>query len=165
MQQERTRKNWRLTLDSPEQTRLLARRMAGELRTGGTIAFYGGLGSGKTTFIQALAGELGCRALVTSPTYTIINRYDGGRMPIIHVDCYRIRHEDELWDIGLAEMFTPDVLVCMEWSEQAGGILPAERLEIKLEPDGRECRRIEITAPGSLWPGLDGVLDEISEES
>jgi len=127
------------------------------------MAFFGGLGSGKTTFIQALTGELGSKALVTSPTYTIINRYDGGRMPVVHVDCYRIRHEDELWDIGLAEMFAPDVLVCMEWSEQAGGILPASRLEIRLKPDGRDCRIMEISALGGLWPGLDPVLDEISE--
>ncbi len=163
MQQEQSRKNWRLNLDSPEQTRELARRMARPILSGGTIAFYGGLGSGKTTFIQALAGELGSKALVTSPTYTIINRYDGGRMPIVHVDCYRIGHEDELWDIGLDEMFAPDVLVCMEWSEQAGGILPACRLEIRLEPDGRDRRKMEIVALGGLWPGLDGVLDEISE--
>lgn len=164
MQDNQTKRKWRFTLDSPEQTRELARRMAAPLCSGGTIAFYGGMGSGKTTFIQALAGGLGCDALVTSPTYTIINHYDSGRMPIVHVDCYRIRHEDELWDIGLAEMFTPGVLVCIEWSEQAGGILPRQRLEIRLECKGRERREVEITAPDGLWPGLDAVLNEISED-
>ena len=164
MQEHLTTKKWRFALGSPEQTRELARRMAVSLCSGGTIAFYGGLGSGKTTFIQALAGELGCKAMVTSPTYTIINRYDCDRMPIIHVDCYRIRHEDELWDIGLAEMFVPGVLVCVEWSEHCGGILPCRRLEIRLESDGRDRRRVEITALGGIWPALDTLLDGISED-
>ncbi len=164
MQDHRTTRKWRFTLGGPEQTRELAHRMAAPLRSGGTIAFYGGLGSGKTTFIQALAGELGCRVPVTSPTYTIINRYDCGRIPIVHVDCYRIRHEDELWEIGLAEMFEPGVLVCIEWAEHSGGILPRRRLDIRLESVGRDRRKMEITALGGLWPGLDTLLEKISED-
>lgn len=136
--------------------------MAVALTTGGTIAFYGGLGSGKTTFIQALAGALDCRGLVSSPTYTIINRYDCGRMPLIHVDCYRIREEDELWDTGLAEMFAPDVLVCIEWSEKAAGILPPDRVEITLKTAGRDRRDATFGIFGGLWPALDNIFDEFS---
>lgn len=158
------RKNWRLVLESPAQTGELASRIAAAIDTGGAIAFHGGLGSGKTTFIQALAAALGCGGLVTSPTYTIINRYEGGRFPLVHVDCYRIRGEDELWDIGLAEMFTSDVMVCVEWSEKAAGILPDERLGFKLETVGRNRRNAELTMFGNLWPALDSLMDQICEE-
>jgi tRNA threonylcarbamoyladenosine biosynthesis protein TsaE len=151
-----------LELNSLERTRELAARLAGAIDTGGAIAFLGGLGSGKTTFIQGIAEALGCRGLVNSPTYTIVNRYGGGRLTLVHVDCYRVRSEDELWDIGLAEMFTTDALVCVEWSEKSGDILPKSRLEIALEAIGGHSRRAAFRLPEGMWPGVARLLKEES---
>ncbi|MEA1997142.1 MAG: tRNA (adenosine(37)-N6)-threonylcarbamoyltransferase complex ATPase subunit type 1 TsaE, partial [Gemmatimonadota bacterium] len=88
----------------------------------GVAALFGGLGTGKTTLVQALGRALGIDGPITSPSYTIVNRYTGGRLPLIHVDCYRIEGEIELGELGLDEVFyDSSAVVCVEWSEHAAG--------------------------------------------
>lgn len=145
---------WTFAVERLEKTVSLAREIAEVIHTPGVIAFFGGLGSGKTTFIQALGAGLGHRSAITSPTYTIINRYDGGRFPLVHVDCYRIEEESELHEIGLDEIFAGDSLVCVEWSDRALGLLPKSRLEIHLSYKGRTQRRVKILLLGEIWPEL-----------
>ena len=145
---------WSFVLDSVEKTVSLAKEIATEIATSGVMAFFGGLGSGKTTFIQALGIGLGLTSAITSPTYTIINRYEGGRLPLVHVDCYRIEAESELYEIGLDEIFAGDGLVCVEWSDRALGLLPQSRLEIHLTSKGRAQRGVKILLLGDIWPQL-----------
>ena len=85
---------------SPEQTELLGKKLAAFLRPGDVIAYYGDLGAGKTAFTRGLAAGLGIREAVTSPTYTIVNEYLSGRMPLFHFDMYRLSSSEELFDIG-----------------------------------------------------------------
>ena len=85
---------------SPEQTELLGKKLAELLRPGDVIAYYGDLGAGKTAFTRGLAAGLGIREAVTSPTYTIVNEYLSGRMPLFHFDMYRLSSSEELFDIG-----------------------------------------------------------------
>ena len=145
---------WSFALDSVEKTVSLAREIATVITTPGVMAFFGSLGSGKTTFIQGLGAGLGHTGAITSPTYTIINRYESGRLALVHVDCYRIQAESELYEIGLEEIFAGDALVCVEWSDRATGLLPQSRLEIHLTSKGREQRGLKILLLGDIWPQL-----------
>lgn len=145
---------WSFVLHGVDKTVSLAREIAGVIDKPGVMAFFGGLGSGKTTFIQALGAALGHTGAISSPTYTIINRYDSGRVPLVHVDCYRIEEESELYEIGLDEIFTGESLVCVEWSDRAYGLLPQSRLEIHLSSEGRAQRGVKIRMLGDIWPRL-----------
>jgi len=153
------RAEWDLLLVAVENTASFAAAVACSISTAGTIAFYGGLGSGKTTFIQALGAGLGCRGLVTSPTYSIINRYEGGRLPLVHVDCYRVKGEEELYGIGLEEVLAEPAVVCVEWSEKAENLLPVERLEVRLASRGRQGRQAQVRIYGALWPQLESEVN------
>jgi len=154
MSEPNSNNEWTFVVDRLEKTVSLAGEIAEVIRAPGVMAFFGGLGSGKTTFIQALGAGLGHRCAITSPTYTLINRYHGGRLPLVHVDCYRIEEEKELYEIGLDEIFTGDSLVCVEWSDRALGLLPQSRLEIHLSYEGRRQRRVKILILGDIWPEL-----------
>ncbi len=103
--------------DSPARTEALGERMASRLRPGDVIACYGGLGMGKTAFTRGLARGLGVTEPVTSPTYTIVNEYLGGRMPLFHFDMYRLGSSDELFDIGWEDYLARGGVCCVEWSE------------------------------------------------
>ena len=89
-----------ITTNSPEQTELLGKKLAARLKPGDVIAYYGDLGAGKTAFTRGLAAGLGVTECVTSPTYTIVNEYLSGRMPLFHFDMYRLSSSEELFDIG-----------------------------------------------------------------
>ena len=86
--------------NSPAETETLGAALAAKLGPGTVIAYRGDLGAGKTAFTRGLARGLGCDEMVTSPTYTIVNEYLGGRLPLFHFDMYRLRCADDLWDIG-----------------------------------------------------------------
>ena len=131
--------------DSPEATRELARNLARGLHPPVVIALYGDLGAGKTLFTQALARALGVTQPVTSPTFTLINEYDlpdGGRL--YHVDCYRLNDAvAEAIDLGLEELFDEGVVV-IEWADRIEPILPARRIDVRLEHAGDTRRRITV---------------------
>ena len=125
---------------SPEQTELLGKKLAAFLRPGDVIAYYGDLGAGKTAFTRGLAAGLGIREAVTSPTYTIVNEYLSGRMPLFHFDMYRLASSDDLWDIGWEDYLERGGVCAVEWSENVADAMEgAIRVDIaKLSDDTRE---------------------------
>lgn len=104
---------------SPAETRALGRRLAGKLAPGTVLAFTGDLGAGKTALISGLAEGLGVTDRVTSPTFTIVNEYEGGRLPLFHFDLYRLGSGEELYDIGWDDYLVRGGVCAVEWSENA----------------------------------------------
>ena len=107
----------RYVTQSPEETEKLGACLAQKLRPGSVIAFCGDLGAGKTAFTRGLAKGLGIEEPVTSPTYTIVNEYLSGRMPLFHFDMYRLGSSDELFDIGWEDYLMRGGVCAVEWSE------------------------------------------------
>ena len=130
---------------SPEQTELLGKKLAAFLRPGDVIAYYGDLGAGKTAFTRGLAAGLGIREAVTSPTYTIVNEYLSGRMPLFHFDMYRLSSSDELFDIGWEDYLARGGVCAVEWSENvADALTDAISITIEKDPAQLDCRKITI---------------------
>ena len=103
--------------NSPEETEKIGAALAVTLEPGAVIAYRGDLGAGKTAFTRGLARGLGYTDSVTSPTYTIVNEYLGGRLPLFHFDMYRLRSADDLWDIGWEDYLDRGGVCAVEWSE------------------------------------------------
>lgn len=125
---------------SPEETEKLGAALAQRLQPGTIIAYTGDLGAGKTAFTRGLAKGLGYTQPVTSPTYTIVNEYLGGRLPLFHFDMYRLASSDDLWDIGWEDYLERGGVCAVEWSENvADAMEDAIRVDIaKLSDDTRE---------------------------
>ena len=102
---------------SPEETEAIGRKIAAKLLPGDIIAYYGDLGAGKTAFTRGLAAGLGVTEQVTSPTYTIVNEYLSGRLPLFHFDMYRLDSADDLFDIGWEDYLARGGVCAVEWSE------------------------------------------------
>ena len=122
------------------------RILAGALEAGAVIALSGPLGAGKTTLVKGIAEGLGITEAVTSPSFTIIKEYHQGRLPLYHMDLYRIGHEEELYLLGVEELLYGSGVSIIEWSEKAGELLPADRLLIKISinPDSSRTVNIEV---------------------
>ena len=116
---------------SPEETEALGEALAQRLRAGDVVADRGDLGAGKTAFTRGLARGLGCTGRVTSPTFTIVNEYEG-RIPLFHFDMYRLGDEDDLFDIGWEEYLDRDGVCAVEWSERAANALPPETVYVSI---------------------------------
>jgi tRNA threonylcarbamoyladenosine biosynthesis protein TsaE len=135
-----------ITTSSPEETRAVGRLLADLVQPGDLILLDGPFGSGKTTLVQGLAEGLGVRGPVPSPSFTLIQEYrpgaGGPRLPLYHLDLYRLRSPEEALGLGLEEYLAGDGVVVIEWPEPARPLLPAERLEIRVQyrDDGREIR-------------------------
>ena len=130
---------------SPEQTELLGKKLAELLRPGDVIAYYGDLGAGKTAFTRGLAAGLGIREAVTSPTYTIVNEYLSGRMPLFPFDMYRLSSSDELFDIGWEDYLARGGVCAVEWSENvADALTDAISITIEKDPAQLDWRKITI---------------------
>ena len=130
---------------SPEQTELLGKKRAAFLRPGDVIAYYGDLGAGKTAFTRGLAAGLGIREAVTSPTYTIVNEYLSGRMPLFHFDMYRLSSSEELFDIGWEDYLARGGVCAVEWSENvADALTDAISITIEKDPAQLDWRKITI---------------------
>ena len=128
---------------SPAQTEALGAALGQRLKSGTVIAYRGDLGAGKTAFTRGLARGLGCREIVTSPTYTIVNEYLGGRIPLFHFDMYRLRSSDDLWDIGWDDYLERGGVCAVEWSENVDDAME-DPIIITIEKTGEESRRITI---------------------
>ena len=129
--------------NSPVETEAVAEKLAKRLLPGTVIAYRGDLGAGKTAFTRGLARGLGCADMVTSPTYTIVNEYLSGRMPLFHFDMYRLRSADDLWDIGWEDYLDRGGICAVEWSENVEEALDSFIL-VNIEKIGDESRRITI---------------------
>lgn len=131
--------------NSPLETEKIAETLAKSLKQGDVVCLNGELGVGKTAFTKGLCRALGVTDYVTSPTYTIINRYDAP-VPVFHVDAYRISDIDEMYEIGFEDCLSDGITV-IEWSVLIEDILPKDRTEIKIERNldvSDTCRIIEI---------------------
>ena len=135
------------TTHSAAETEALGERLASRLTGGEVIAYTGDLGAGKTAFTRGLARGLGITDRVTSPTFTIVNEYDGGRLPLFHFDMYRLSSSDELYDIGWEDYLARGGVCAVEWSEIVSDALEENeliRVDIKNEC-GNDDRTITIT--------------------
>ena len=129
--------------DSPRQTESLGEALGKILTPGTVIAYLGDLGAGKTAFTRGLARGLGYREPVTSPTYTIVNEYLGGRLPLFHFDMYRLRSSDDLFDIGWEDYLDRGGVCAVEWSENVADAME-DAVTVRIEKTGDESRRITI---------------------
>lgn len=140
---------------SPEQTRALGEAVGRLADAGDVIALVGELGTGKTLFVGGLAIGLGIdrAAYVSSPTFTILHRYHG-RIPLYHIDLYRIESAEALLGLGLDDYVQRDGVAAIEWAEHGWGMLPKEVLTIKFRYTGPETRQIEIVPVGDRYVRL-----------
>lgn len=130
---------------SPEETEAVGRKLAALLHPGDVIAYYGDLGAGKTAFTRGLAAGLGVTEQVTSPTYTIVNEYLSGRMPLFHFDMYRLGSADELFDIGWEDYLARGGVCAVEWSENVDEAFEAPiRITITKDPADENVRTITL---------------------
>lgn len=133
--------------NSPEETEELGAALAGRLNAGTVVAFTGDLGAGKTAFVRGIARGLGISGRVTSPTFTIVNEYDEGRLPLFHFDMYRLSSAGELYDIGWEDYLRRGGVCAVEWSEQVADALPEGTVYVTLtrhpEHDGWRSITVE----------------------
>ena len=131
------------TTNSPAETEAIGAALGAQLKAGTVIAYRGDLGAGKTAFTRGLARGLGCSEMVTSPTYTIVNEYPGGRLPLFHFDMYRLKSSDDLWDIGWEDYLERGGICAVEWSENVDDAME-DAIYITIEKLGEESRCITI---------------------
>ena len=128
---------------SPLETETIGAALGKVIPAGTVIAYRGDLGAGKTAFTRGLARGLGYQEPVTSPTYTIVNEYLGGRLPLFHFDMYRLASSDDLWDIGWEDYLDRNGIAAVEWSENISDALE-DAIVITIHKTGESSRRIEI---------------------
>ena len=137
---------------SEQDTEALGRALVQRLQPGAVVAFTGDLGAGKTAFVRGMAQGLGISQRVTSPTFTIVNEYEGGRLPLFHFDMYRLRDADDLFDSGWEDFLRRGGICAVEWSENIRDALDEDTLWVDIRRGVTDGQRI-ITLHG---PGLDG---------
>ena len=127
------------------ETEALGETLARRLGPGDVVAYRGDLGAGKTAFTRGLARGLGCTGRVTSPTFTIVNEYEG-RLPLFHFDLYRLEGEDALYDVGWEDYLDRGGVCAVEWSERAEAALPRETVWVSIRrcAESGDWRRITI---------------------
>jgi tRNA threonylcarbamoyladenosine biosynthesis protein TsaE len=143
---------------SADETLELAGTVGELLRAGDVVSLVGDLGAGKTVFARGVARALGVTEPVVSPSFTIVREYDG-RMPLVHVDVYRIDTVQELYDLGFEELVRDDAVTLVEWGDMIDGLLPVDRLDVRLAPgDTDDERVVEIEGHGRSWRGRAAEL-------
>ncbi|MCI8477456.1 MAG: tRNA (adenosine(37)-N6)-threonylcarbamoyltransferase complex ATPase subunit type 1 TsaE [Oscillospiraceae bacterium] len=136
--------------NSPADTERLGAALAAVLSPGTVVTFTGGLGAGKTAFVRGMAAGLGSAERVTSPTFTLVNEYEGGRLPLFHFDLYRLGSPEELFEIGWDDYLSRGGVCAVEWSERLAGALESEfiRVDITRGPEeGQRRIRLEGQVP------------------
>ena len=129
------------------ETEALGARLAAVLSPGAVVAYRGGLGMGKTAFTRGLARGLGISEPVTSPTFTIVNEYEGGRLPLFHFDMYRLGSSDELFDIGWEDYLRRGGVCAVEWSEIVDDALEGDAIRVDIRRGADDGQRV-ITITG-----------------
>lgn len=146
---------------SPSATQEFAHALAGLVRPGDLVLLIGEMGAGKTAFAQGFAVGLGVAEQVTSPTFTLVRHYDG-RLPMHHIDVYRLDTMAEVSDLGLSELLDSSGVTLIEWGDAIRAVLPVDRLEVTLEfGDAIEERRIEVDAFGTWAPRQRELLEAL----
>lgn len=131
-----------IVMNNEEDTRAYGRKLAESAEPGTVIALIGDLGTGKTALTKAIAEGLGIEEMITSPTFTIVQEYRGGRLPLYHFDVYRIGEPEEMYEIGYEEYFFGNGVCVVEWADLIEELLPADCLKIYIEYGEREGERI-----------------------
>lgn len=135
--------------NSPAETEALGEALAARLTAGTVVAFTGDLGAGKTAFTRGLARGLGVPDRVTSPTFTIVNEYEGGRLPLFHFDMYRLGSADDLFDIGWEDFLRRGGICAVEWSETVQEALDADTIYVDIRRGAEDNQRVlTIRGPG-----------------
>ena len=129
--------------NSPEETEKIGAAVGKNIPAGTVLAYRGDLGAGKTAFTRGLARGLGFAEAVTSPTYTIVNEYLGGRLPLFHFDMYRLSSADDLFDIGWEDYLDRGGVCAVEWSENVADALDGA-ITVRIEKTAADERRISI---------------------
>ena len=135
--------------NSPQETEALGAKLAARLTPGAIVAFTGDLGAGKTAFTRGLAQGLGVQERVTSPTFTIVNEYEGGRLPLLHFDMYRLSSSEELFDIGWEDYLARGGVCAVEWSEIIADALEDGIIRVDIRRGKTDTQRI-ITITGGV---------------
>lgn len=133
--------------NSPAETEALGQRLAQHLQSGAVIAYTGDLGAGKTAFTRGLARGLGITERITSPTFTIVNEYSGGRLPLFHFDMYRLGSSEELYEIGWEDYLARGGVCAVEWSEIVADALEEDCIRVDLRRGETDSQR-SITIQG-----------------
>ena len=139
-----------LITHSPEETRSFGGRLAALLRPNDVLILRGDMGAGKSELTRGIAGGLGIDGYITSPTFTILQVHEGGRLPLFHYDWYRIEDSGELYELSLDEYLHMNGVAVVEWAERAPDAVPEDYLEITLTPVSDEERRIELKSRGQF---------------
>src|SRR5262249_33646570 len=132
------------------------------LRLHGVVVLAGELGAGKTTFVQGVARGLGATEHVASPTFTLVREYVSGRIPVAHVDVYRLDRVQDVVDLALDELEGGECVLIVEWGDAVEELLPEDRLRLELRPadpdGGGDARTIAIHGSGRSWRERSGIL-------
>ena len=139
-----------LVTHTPGETEAFAAKLAAELPEGSVLALYGNLGAGKTVFARGFARGLGITEPISSPTFTILQVHDEGRMPLYHFDWYRIEDANEIYEMGMEEQLGGDGIALIEWSEKAAECLPVKRLRICIRTVDENTRDMTFVPEGGF---------------
>jgi tRNA threonylcarbamoyladenosine biosynthesis protein TsaE len=149
-----SRRVWELNAPSPFHTDRLGQAIGSSLQGGETLALFGPLGAGKTALVRGVAAGLGASPrAVSSPTFVLIHEYRG-RLPLAHIDLYRLSSSREIESIGLEEYLSGSTVTAIEWADKGVAILPKDRLEIELRHQSVQSRSIRLMATGPLSAAL-----------
>ncbi len=134
-----------LTINSLESIRSTARQFIDNTGEHRVFAFYGSMGAGKTTFIKAICEEFGVTDVINSPTFAIVNEYQGAKKEqIFHFDFYRIENEEEAYDFGYEDYFYSDAYCFIEWPERVAGLLPEDCVSVEIEENDNGTRTVNV---------------------
>jgi tRNA threonylcarbamoyladenosine biosynthesis protein TsaE len=139
-------------------TRALGAALAPSLRPHDVVVLTGELGAGKTTLVQGIARGLGASEHVASPTFTLVREYTSGRVPLAHVDLYRLEREQDVIDLALDELEDGEGVLLVEWGEPVAELLADDRLRVELTADPDEVRRIVVGTVGAAWAEREDEL-------
>ena len=150
-----------LTTHSAQETFQAGYKLGNILKKGDVVCLTGGLGTGKTAFTGGIASALGIEGYITSPTFTIVNEYEG-KTPLYHFDVYRIADPSEMFEIGFEEYVEGNGIVVIEWAELIRDILPAAYINIVIEKDfnaGSDIRKLSFQFIGDRYGQYEGRLE------
>ena len=142
---------------SEAESQALARRLGARAFPGAVLALWGDMGAGKTAFVHGLCQGMGLSDRVSSPTFALVHEHDGP-IPLYHFDLYRLSDEDELESVGVEEYWYGRGVSAIEWPQQAGSLLPAERLDVAIAITGPESRTFTLNPRGARY---EQMMEEI----
>jgi tRNA threonylcarbamoyladenosine biosynthesis protein TsaE len=147
-----------LVVESEAATRRLGEALGARIAPGDLVLLEGELGAGKTVLARGIARGAGARGAARSPTFMLVHRYEGGRVPIVHVDAYRLAGPADLVALGLDEVLDPAAATIVEWASRVEAALPRERLEVVLAHAGGDRREVAFRPRGARALALVGAL-------